>query len=133
MKNCTCVNRQRLRGSWLLLLCLVVFLSCSGSQVPEQLIGNWKSDHELYQNCFMQIEEKWIVFGNEEQKTGMGMIQKVTLLEKNSKRVVRIKYNDLDGTEFTVNLVYSNNANDSIWFENKPAVIWKRTSLPKAW
>lgn len=127
----TCVNRRRLRSSSLLLLCLAVFLSCSSSQVPEQLIGNWISDHELYQNCFMRIEEKLIIFGNKEQKTGMGMIQKVTILEKNSKRVIRIKYNDLDGTEFTLNLVYADNAGGSICFENQPSVVWKRASLLK--
>ena len=127
----TCVNRRRLRGAWLLLLCLVVFLSCSSSQVPEELIGTWISDHDLYQNCFMRIEEKWITFGNQEQKTGMGKIRKVTILEKNSKRVIRIKYSDLDETEFTLNLLYSGNAGGSICFENQPSVVWKRASSIK--
>ena len=129
----TCVNRQRLPGLCLLLLCLAVILACGVSQPPEQLIGKWESDHERYQHCFMQIESKRIVFGNNEQKTGIGIIQKITQLKKDSKQIVRIEYMDLDLSKFTLNLVYSNNAADSICFENQPGVIWKRASLRTAW
>lgn len=129
----TCVNRRRLPGLWLLLLCSAVILACGGSQMPEQLIGKWESDHERYQNCFMQIESKRIVFGNnDEQKTGIGIIEKITQSKRDSKQIVRIEYMDLDLARFTLNLVYSNNTYDSIWFENRPEVIWKRASLPKA-
>jgi hypothetical protein len=127
-----CVNRNRLPGPWLLLLCFTVFLACRGSQLPEQLIGKWQSDHERYQHCFMQIESERIVFGNEEQKTGIGIIKKITQLKRDSQQIVRIEYMDLDLTIFTLNLVHSNNAHDSIWFENQPEVVWKRASLLKA-
>jgi hypothetical protein len=125
-------NRQRLRFLWLLLLCLTVFLACGGSRLPEQLIGRWQSDHERYKHCFMQIQSERIVFGNEEQKTGIGIIEKITRLKRDSKHIVRIEYMDLDLARFTLNIVYSNNADDSIWFENQPEVVWKRASLPKA-
>jgi hypothetical protein len=128
----TCVNRQRLPGMQLLLLCLAVILACGGSQMPEQLIGKWESDHESYQHCFMQIESKRIVFGNNEQTTGIGTIEKITQLKRDSKQIVRIEYMDLDLAKFTLNLVYSNNADDPIWFENQPKVVWKRASFPKA-
>jgi len=127
----TCVNRQRLPGLWLLLPCLAVILACGGSQMPEQLIGKWESDHERYQHCFMQIESRRIIFGNNEQKTGMGIIEKITQLKRDSKQIVRIEYMDLDLTRFTLNIVCSNNADDSIWFENQPEVVWKRASLLK--
>lgn len=127
-----CVNRQRLPGLWLLLLCLTVVLACRGSQLPEQLIGKWQSDHERYKHCFMQIQSERIVFGSEEQNTGIGIIKKVTQLKRDSKQLVRIEYMDLDLTMFTVNLVLSNNADDSLWFENQPQVVWKRASLLEA-
>ncbi|MHB9096709.1 MAG: hypothetical protein ACYC5X_02685 [Syntrophales bacterium] len=126
------VNRQRLPGLWLLLLCLTVVLACRSSQLPEQLIGKWQSDHERYKYCFMQIQSERIVFGNEEQNTGIGIIKKVTQLKRDSKQIVSIEYMDLDLTMFTVNLVHSNSADDSIWFENQPEVVWKRVSLLKA-
>ena len=124
------VNHQRFPGLLLLLLYLTAFPACSGSKLPEQLIGKWESDHERYRQCFMRIETKRIVFGNNEQNTGNGIIQKVTRLERDSKQIVRIEYVDLDLTVFTLSLVYSNTAGDSLCFENQPEVVWKRASLP---
>jgi hypothetical protein len=125
------VNHKRLRGLWLLLLCLAVFPACSDSKMPEQLIGKWQSDHERYQDCFMQIDAKRIVFGNKQQDNETGIIKKVTQIKKNSTQIVRVEYMNFYLTKFTLNLVYSNKAGDSIWFENQPAVIWKRAPLFK--
>ncbi len=124
-----CADRQRLTCLWVLLLCLTVFPACRGSQLPEQLIGKWHSDHERYKHCFMQIQSERIVFGSEEQNTGIGIIKKVTQSNRDSKQIVSIEYMDLNLTLFTVNLVHSNNADDSLWFENQPEVVWKRASL----
>ncbi len=126
------VNHKRLRGSWLLLLFLAVFPACSGSKMPEQLIGKWQSDHERYQDCFMQIDAKRIVFGNKQQDNETGIIKKVTQIKKNSSLIVRIEYENFYLTKSTVNLVYSKNAGDSIWLEKQPEVVWKRASLYKA-
>lgn len=123
-------NYRLLRVWWLLLLCLAVFPACTGSQMPEQLIGKWESDHENYRECFMQIDTKRVMFGNKERKTEIGVIQEITLLKRDSERVVRIKYRDTNQTTLTLSLVYSINDKNSLWFENQPAVNWKRASLP---
>lgn len=123
-------NYRLLRGWWLLLLCLAVFPACTGSQMPEQLIGKWESDHENYQHCFMKIEAKSVIFGNKEQNTEIGVIHEISQIKKDSEQIVRIKYTDTNQTTLTLSLVYSNNDKNSLWFENQPAIIWKRASLP---
>lgn len=132
MKTKTGIKRRRLPRLWSLLPGLAVILACEGAQMPEHLLGKWESEHERYQQCFMQIEARRIAFGTGEEKASIGIIRKIARLEKDSRQIVTIEYMDLDLTKFTVKMIYSNGVGGSLWFENQPKVVWKRAAVRNA-
>lgn len=107
-------------------LLVAILTACSQSHLPIDLVGMWVTDHEHYHQCYMNIDENNIVFGNGEGATDSGIVRKVTLTQKNASRIFDVQYENTDGDVYTLKIVFSCENGGMLWFEHQPQVVWRR-------
>lgn len=107
-------------------LLVATLIACSQSQLPIDLVGVWVTEHEHYQQCYLDIDEDSIVFGNEKGATEAGIVRKVTLTQKDPPRIFDVQYETEDGGVFTLHIVFSSENGGTLWFEHQPQVVWRR-------
>jgi hypothetical protein len=113
---------------WTIALLATTLTSCSQSYLPIDLMGVWITDDERYQQCYMKIDENSIVFGNKQGPIESGIVQKITLSQKDSAQIFNVQYENQNGIVFTLNIVFCNKSGGTMWFQHQPQVVWRRQS-----
>ena len=109
-----------------LALALILMLSaCQGRHIPGQLISRWVTDNTRYEACYLDISDNYIVYGNQENGVQAFVINKILLAHWYHEGRLTIEYEDLQGTTYTREVVYSEKNGGRLWFKNQPGVIWR--------
>ncbi len=106
---------------------LLLFIGCSGdtgSQVPDELIGSWRTNEEKYSDSYFEIQKDTLKFGSGEDFVSPHSITKIVLQNRGPNLNCVIFYNS-EGNAYEWSLVY-NSIDDTIHFNNQPDIKWKR-------
>jgi len=93
--------------------------------VPEELVGEWTSDHPEYSDRYLTMTSGSIFFG-----VGGTSSVKYTVIGTKKERVegvdkIILHFRDVAGTKFKRTIVVKS-PGAQMYFESQPAVVWKR-------
>jgi len=118
---------------------VIVFLAAlSGCQffqnddVPEELLGVWKTSSPRYEDCSLKLDSDWVIFQNGLNTLNMNRITTVKETTEDNKTLYHIYYKDMKGQEYTLSFYYLQKADrDLIRFQHQTEIAWlKHESKP---
>lgn len=119
-------------GSVIVFSLFILTFGCSNQEIPEELYGEWVSDHPQYAYCTIEITEDWIIFSR-------GLTHKlfysITQIEEtgppgSDQTPYNIHYEDEDGYEYTLSCSYvSTREGDFLQLKHQKQLRWHRKNL----
>ena len=95
-----------------------------------RLSGIWETTEPRYEGCYFEIRDDLIVFHNGLLYSNKNKIMKVKGVTDKGVGRYDIRYEDLDGAEYTLSLVlYTSKKGDIIRFKNQYQIYWTRKPL----
>ncbi len=123
------------RQMLLLSLLLVVLASCDwrGPQtLPEQVLGEWKTDDARYQGRFLKIEADRITFGlGGVAPDELEHIDRIRVASANNPADYIIKLKRNNGAPDSVALRFTPENGGELRLKNQPKVVWFRKRDPE--
>ncbi len=99
--------------------------------LPEQLLGEWKTDDARYQGRFLKVETDQITFGlGGAAPNELEHIERVHMEPANNPTDYLIKLKKLDGAPDSVVLRFSPENGGELRLKNQPHVVWSRNKNP---
>ena len=94
-------------------------------EVPEELLGVWKTSSPRYEDCSLEFDGKKVVFRNGLTHCDMNHITNVKKSTKDEKILYHIYYKDNQGEEYKLSLYYIDTPDrDVIRFKHQEKIVW---------
>ena len=112
-------------------LIVLTFLSVLGGcpaerDIPDQLVGTWKTAAPLYADRFLEIEKEALTFGTGDGSSDSYMIASVEKVNEDQATLYTISYTDLEGQEYMLAFYHDPRKGGLIWFKNQGHLIWTK-------
>jgi len=98
-----------------------------GTQVPEELLGEWRTTDPNYSDRALKIDEVTINFETGDGKLSVGFITGVRSVSEGNRTLYTISYS-LDGAPNEVSFYYDSLRNRTIVFKNQEKTVWAKES-----
>ena len=111
----------------LLLLCFTLTRGASEKRnLPDYLLGVWRTDAGEYADCYLEITPARVIFGNADGGYALHFVTYYEQLSEGSETTTVVHYTDLDGREYQMSLVYSKLPHETLRLKNQQKVVWER-------
>ena len=94
-------------------------------EIPDNLLGIWKTSSPEYADRFFEIDKNRITFGTGEKNAAMHPILRIEEDHKGRQTLYDIYYANLEGQEYKLSLYYFP-VRGTIRFENQGGIEWTR-------
>jgi hypothetical protein len=98
--------------------------SSPDQEIPDQLLGIWRTLDSPYADCYLEITPDTIVFGVDNHHSTSNMISEVSETVQNKKRLHTIGYRDETGGAYHLSLYFDPMDGGCIIFKNQPNIQW---------
>jgi len=124
------VSRQMLFPS--LLLLILTGCDWRGPQtLPEQVLGEWKTDDARYQGRFVKVEADQITFGlGGAAPDELEHIERVHMVPTDNRIDYAIKLKKPNGASDSIALLFTPERGGELRLKNQPKVVWSRRKDP---
>ena len=106
----------------------LVFFGCQlerTREIPDNLLGIWKTSSPEYTDRFFEIDKNQITFGTGEKNAAMHPILNIEKVHKGAQTLYDIYYANQEGQEYKLSFYYFP-ARGMIRFENQEGIEWTR-------
>lgn len=97
------------------------------SQVPSELVGEWRTVDPNYADRAFTLTQSTINFGTGEGQVAIGFIRAVKSVPSGNRTQFTIDYS-LDGSPNEISFFYENGKDKTIRMKNQEKTIWRRES-----
>jgi hypothetical protein len=94
-------------------------------QVPQDLIGEWRTTDPTYADRALVIDQSTINFETGNGKVSVGFIDRIKVSQVDNRTLFTIKYS-LNGATNNVSFFYENGKNKTLRFKNQETVVWTK-------
>lgn len=118
--------------TWLLLLLTALMVLPAGcgkrriKETPIELIGVWGTSYERYAGAYMEFTTEYLILGTVENTTVNYLLAGFVLDEKDARTEIKIYYEDADGYELSMELVYTGDDGGTLIDMHQPSLVWKK-------
>ncbi|HBF42530.1 MAG TPA: hypothetical protein DDW42_02655 [Desulfobacteraceae bacterium] len=109
---------------------VLVLFGCNTMEdknVPEELLGEWKTSDTRYVGCVLEFTDSKIIFKNGSSYVNTNFINDIKEFHKKDIIIYEICYKDIEGEEFQLSLFYiKTRTGGHIRFRNQEKVKWTR-------
>lgn len=109
---------------------LILFLGCGGeeglSEIPEHLIGRWKTEDTRYKGCFLDLKKDSVTFVSAEGQKSVNSLKKVEISSEEDSRLYTLYYTGEDDRECTMKFYYESSGGRVIRLESRKQIEWTR-------
>lgn len=91
--------------------------------VPNELIGTWRTSDPGYADRSLEIDGYTIDFGTGKGTVTTGFIKKVEAIPESGRMLYTISYVE-DGEEKQCSFYFTSGIEDTIYFKNQPGIQW---------
>lgn len=116
-----------------MLTLLSVLSGCQAERdVPDQLLGTWKTAAPLYADRFLEIGKEALTFGTGDGASNSYMIESVEKVNEGQEgqatlySMYTISYTDREGQEYMLAFYHDPRKGGLIWFKNQDHLIWTK-------
>ena len=104
-----------------------IFTTKSPQQLPEGILGEWRSNDPRYQNCFMTISTNSFIIGGADWNINSYGLKSFTeeALDNDKGRLYIVRYEDKNGLELESRIYYNAKAG-VLSYKNQRDVIWRK-------
>ena len=129
MKRSTAKYASLKLGSALIwILILILLAACQKGRIPNSMVAAWVTENQRYQGCYLLISQNWLTIGAADVRMHDYYILRVKTRETDRQLEVSVEARDKEQLETTFDFVYKFEEGDgTLYFENQPNVIWKRS------
>jgi hypothetical protein len=110
----------------LVALSLFMFFPKKNKDVPENLIGKWRTSEPRYQDRFFEITKETLIYGLGGDQTDVYFISSMEESLEGNNRLYTINYENADGLKFTQSFYYHPENGGSIQLKHQEHIKWKR-------
>jgi hypothetical protein len=124
------LHKMRLRRAAVMTAVSLLILSCNdrtvSSEIPEELIGKWKTDAPKYRGCYLELKERSVAFISGEGDSDFNMLNGIETRRDGESFLYTIHYKCEDGYECTMKLYYENSGRRVIRLKNQKNIEWTK-------
>ncbi|MBW1721967.1 MAG: hypothetical protein JRH13_08870 [Deltaproteobacteria bacterium] len=105
----------------------------SGDDFPRELIGEWRTDAEGYEDCSLELAPDTIIFSKGVEFIDVNFILRVRTRKEGRATLFDIDYENRDHQEFHLTLFYYRDSKGEILkFKNRRSIEWRKQSDDRA-
>ena len=93
----------------------------------DDLDGVWKTDNPAYRSRYLQFRDGVVTFGQGDAGTASYRIDAIESEPDGGNILVRIRYRDLDESDYQISFYYHRRQGGTLWMKNQKGVPWSRT------
>ncbi len=94
--------------------------------VPEHLVGTWKTRAPQYADRFVEFTMDSLIFGTGGDSADSYMITKIEEVDDGLQTLYTISYTIPEGQEFRLSFYHDLSKGGVIWFKNQDHLIWTK-------
>ena len=127
---------MKIKNTLLALAILASFLVCQlkeNNEIPDELAGVWRTSAPKYKDCFFDLNEHLIIFGNGHllENVDVNFISKLKNTHMGRQLLYIIYYENLQNQEFKLSFYYDPSNGGIIRFKNQEKIEWRREIILK--
>ena len=127
---------MKIKNILLALAILASFLVCQlkeNNKIPDELAGVWRTSAPKYKDCFFDLNEHLIIFGNGHllENVDVNFISKIKNTHMGRQLLYIIYYKNLQNQEFKLSFYYDPSNGGIIRFKNQEKIEWRREIILK--
>ena len=127
---------MKIKNTLLALAILASFLVCQlkeNNEIPDELAGVWRTSAPKYKDCFFDLNEHLIIFGNGHllENVDVNFISKIKNTHMGRQLLYIIYYENLQNQEFKLSFYYDPSNGGIIRFKNQEKIEWRREIILK--
>lgn len=97
-----------------------------GNNVPDSIVGVWKTSHPKYADRHFEIRKDLIIFGQGEGKSEFHAIADVDQSTEGKSTLYTITHLNHHGQRFSFAFYYRPDDHGALWFKNQRDIRWTR-------
>lgn len=120
-------TKMTMARTFIVLTLLSVLSGCQAElDVPDQLVGTWKTAAPLYADRFLEIEKEALTFGTGDGSSDSYVIASVEKVNEDNNTLYTISYTNEEGQEYLLSFYHDPRKGGLIWFKHQDHLIWTK-------
>ncbi len=106
---------------------LSILSACQAEpDVPDHLVGTWKTGALQYKDRFLEFSTDSLVFGTGDGSVDSYMIASIEKVDAGEQTLYTISYTNQEGQEYMLSFYHDLRKGGVIWFKNQDHLIWTK-------
>ncbi len=125
-------RQTRTKGLVLMLTLLTLIVGCQSRKdknVPDALVGVWKTSTAKYADRFFEITKDVIIFGTGDGNSNLHLIDNIDTLREDQTILYTITYLNPEGQPYNFSFYYDPAHDGVIRFKNQKQIAWTKGSV----